>query len=249
MLKNTLLMQYVCVIDSVTPLCLHFVKSEKSVLLWLTFDPHFLFQAQMMVTARHRLETMPHLVSSAAPDDNDSEVEAIMVSPLADARASSQGKDRETRIPRRVFRTASTRTPGAFMGGNGEGGEAFCKGDVLCLGNSSRKRYNGSQWRSLCSYHDGCDRESQRGGRCSMHSKHDPVSNKPHTAGEFICLCCDWVCLASFVNASRDVYQLLKTWLSFSIFVPTVKLRMYSMVVLCCYSRFMPWCMSCSLLE
>ena len=139
-----------------------------------------------MVTARHRLETMPHLVSSAAPDDNDSEVEAIMVSPLADARASSQGKDRETRIPRRVFRTASTRTPGAFMGGNGEGGEAFCKGDVLCLGNSSRKRYNGSQWRSLCSYHDGCDRESQRGGRCSMHSKHDPVSNKPHTAGEFI---------------------------------------------------------------
>ncbi|XP_028141757.1 putative transcription factor capicua isoform X1 [Diabrotica virgifera virgifera] len=44
----------------------------------------------------------------------------------------------------------------------------YRKGDVVCNPNGIRKKFNGKQWRRLCSV-DGCKKESQRRGYCSRH--------------------------------------------------------------------------------
>ncbi|GAB6019604.1 hypothetical protein CHUAL_001169 [Chamberlinius hualienensis] len=44
----------------------------------------------------------------------------------------------------------------------------YKKGDVVATANGIRKKFNGKQWRRLCS-RDGCTKESQRRGFCSRH--------------------------------------------------------------------------------
>lgn len=44
----------------------------------------------------------------------------------------------------------------------------FKKGDIVSAANGIRKKFNGKQWRRLCSK-DGCTKESQRRGYCSRH--------------------------------------------------------------------------------
>ncbi|XP_071844026.1 uncharacterized protein [Apostichopus japonicus] len=44
----------------------------------------------------------------------------------------------------------------------------YSKGDVICNANGVRKKFNGKQWRRLCTI-DGCNKESQRKGYCSRH--------------------------------------------------------------------------------
>lgn len=44
----------------------------------------------------------------------------------------------------------------------------YKKGDVVANPNGIRKKFNGKQWRRLCSK-DGCTKESQRRGFCSRH--------------------------------------------------------------------------------
>lgn len=44
----------------------------------------------------------------------------------------------------------------------------YKKGDVVSNPNGIRKKFNGKQWRRLCSK-DGCSKESQRRGYCSRH--------------------------------------------------------------------------------
>lgn len=44
----------------------------------------------------------------------------------------------------------------------------YKKGDVVANPNGIRKKFNGKQWRRLCSK-DGCTKESQRRGYCSRH--------------------------------------------------------------------------------
>ncbi|XP_060936663.1 protein capicua homolog [Limanda limanda] len=46
--------------------------------------------------------------------------------------------------------------------------QKFKKGDVVCTPNGIRKKFNGKQWRRLCS-REGCMKESQRRGYCSRH--------------------------------------------------------------------------------
>ncbi|XP_026875284.2 protein capicua homolog isoform X6 [Electrophorus electricus] len=46
--------------------------------------------------------------------------------------------------------------------------QKYKKGDVVCTPNGIRKKFNGKQWRRLCSK-DGCMKESQRRGYCSRH--------------------------------------------------------------------------------
>ncbi|XP_077382848.1 protein capicua homolog isoform X3 [Festucalex cinctus] len=46
--------------------------------------------------------------------------------------------------------------------------QKYKKGDVVCTQNGIRKKFNGKQWRRLCS-RDGCMKESQRRGYCSRH--------------------------------------------------------------------------------
>ncbi|XP_054759997.2 protein capicua homolog [Lytechinus pictus] len=44
----------------------------------------------------------------------------------------------------------------------------YKKGEVICNANGVRKKFNGKQWRRLCS-REGCNKESQRRGYCSRH--------------------------------------------------------------------------------
>ena len=44
----------------------------------------------------------------------------------------------------------------------------FKKGDIVNANNGIRKKFNGKQWRRLCSK-EGCQKESQRKGFCSRH--------------------------------------------------------------------------------
>lgn len=46
--------------------------------------------------------------------------------------------------------------------------QKYKKGDVVATSNGIRKKFNGKQWRRLCSK-DGCTKESQRRGYCSRH--------------------------------------------------------------------------------
>jgi len=47
-------------------------------------------------------------------------------------------------------------------------GQKYKKGDVVFTPHGIRKKFNGKQWRRLCSK-DGCSKESQRRGYCSRH--------------------------------------------------------------------------------
>lgn len=55
----------------------------------------------------------------------------------------------------------------------------FKKGDIVSTPNGIRKKYNGKQWRRLCS-RDDCTKESQRRGFCSRHltQRHGHRQNK-----------------------------------------------------------------------
>ena len=44
----------------------------------------------------------------------------------------------------------------------------YKKGDVVSTPSGIRKKFNGKQWRRLCSK-EGCSKESQRRGYCSRH--------------------------------------------------------------------------------
>ncbi|XP_034561383.1 protein capicua homolog isoform X2 [Notolabrus celidotus] len=69
---------------------------------------------------------------------------------------------------------------GAGGGGSGSGSSSrsrtpltaaqqkYKKGDVVCTPTGIRKKFNGKQWRRLCS-REGCSKESQRRGYCSRH--------------------------------------------------------------------------------
>jgi hypothetical protein len=62
----------------------------------------------------------------------------------------------------------------------------YKKGDVVRTPNGIRKKFNGKQWRRLCSK-DGCTKESQRRGYCSRHlnvkGKSLPTSSSSSSAG------------------------------------------------------------------
>lgn len=65
----------------------------------------------------------------------------------------------------------------------------YQKGDVVATHSGIRKKFNGKQWRRLCSK-DGCSKESQRRGFCSRHlslrgaprSTNTPLTNSASTS-------------------------------------------------------------------
>jgi hypothetical protein len=46
--------------------------------------------------------------------------------------------------------------------------KCYRKGDIIITDSNIRKKFNGKQWRRLCSY-ENCLKESQRSGYCSRH--------------------------------------------------------------------------------
>ena len=60
--------------------------------------------------------------------------------------------------------------------------QKYKKGDVVSTPNGIRKKFNGKQWRRLCSK-DGCTKESQRRGYCSRHLSSKVPRNAPSFPG------------------------------------------------------------------
>ncbi len=65
--------------------------------------------------------------------------------------------------------------------------QRYKKGDIVVAPNGIRKKFNGKQWRRLCS-REGCQKESQRKGFCSRHltqrsgSKRSNINNMNSTS-------------------------------------------------------------------
>lgn len=55
----------------------------------------------------------------------------------------------------------------------------FKKGDVVATPSGIRKKFNGKQWRRLCT-NESCSKESQRRGYCSRHLSQKGNSLRPH---------------------------------------------------------------------
>ena len=60
--------------------------------------------------------------------------------------------------------------------------QKYKKGDVVSTPNGIRKKFNGKQWRRLCSK-EGCTKESQRRGYCSRHLSSKMPRNAPSFPG------------------------------------------------------------------
>ena len=60
--------------------------------------------------------------------------------------------------------------------------QKYKKGDVVSTPNGIRKKFNGKQWRRLCSK-EGCTKESQRRGYCSRHLSSKVPRNAPSFPG------------------------------------------------------------------
>lgn len=61
------------------------------------------------------------------------------------------------------------------------GNKGFDKGQIIMMPNGVRKKFNGKQWRRLCSYEE-CLKESQRKGYCSRHLTVNSLQER-HSAG------------------------------------------------------------------
>lgn len=88
---------------------------------------------------------------------SDEEIEGASVYGKLNSRQRSQKKPtRGSQVENIVSRTP---TPTQ---------QKYKKGDIVQMENGVRKKFNGKQWRRLCS-REGCNKESQRRGYCSRH--------------------------------------------------------------------------------
>ncbi|KRZ76800.1 putative transcription factor capicua [Trichinella papuae] len=97
-----------------------------------------------------------------------------VLTPLSSTDSHSTGEKCD--IPERTDSAASStensNSNNANNGGGSGGGlllkKKHQKGDVMLTPGGIRKKFNGKQWRRLCSK-EGCNKESQRRGYCSRH--------------------------------------------------------------------------------
>lgn len=109
----------------------------------------------------------PHLSASAAPHP-----------PPSPAAPGPEMTSTPPNLP--PSKTTPTQNPTPTSGGGSSSASSrsrtplslaqqkYKKGDVVCTPNGIRKKFNGKQWRRLCS-REGCMKESQRRGYCSRH--------------------------------------------------------------------------------
>ncbi|CAB1351140.1 unnamed protein product [Coregonus sp. 'balchen'] len=102
---------------------------------------------------------------------------AVIATPLRPPLPSSSSRGSLDKPP-----SSNANSHGASGGGGGSGSafssrsrtpltaaqQKYKKGDVVCTPTGIRKKFNGKQWRRLCS-REGCSKESQRRGYCSRH--------------------------------------------------------------------------------
>ncbi|XP_076008721.1 protein capicua homolog isoform X2 [Genypterus blacodes] len=107
----------------------------------------------------------PHLSTLASPQLSPSP--ALLASEMNSTPPNLPPSKTQTLTPTSGVGSSSTsssrsRTPLSLAQ------QKYKKGDVVCTPNGIRKKFNGKQWRRLCS-REGCMKESQRRGYCSRH--------------------------------------------------------------------------------
>ncbi|KRY86928.1 putative transcription factor capicua [Trichinella pseudospiralis] len=97
-----------------------------------------------------------------------------VLTPLSSTDSHSTGEkcDIPERTDSATSSTENSNSNNANNGGGSGGGlllkKKHQKGDVMLTPGGIRKKFNGKQWRRLCSK-EGCNKESQRRGYCSRH--------------------------------------------------------------------------------
>ncbi|XP_061573139.1 protein capicua homolog isoform X2 [Cololabis saira] len=108
----------------------------------------------------------PHLSAIASPQPSLSPALLSSESNITSNLPPSKTTPTQTPTPTSGVGSSSTssrsRTPLSLAQ------QKYKKGDVVCTPNGIRKKFNGKQWRRLCS-RDSCMKESQRRGYCSRH--------------------------------------------------------------------------------
>ncbi|XP_055958697.1 protein capicua homolog isoform X1 [Patella vulgata] len=136
-------------------------------------------------TDQHSTPVTPLLDQGETTDDEMNDLEEVnfdssgMSTPRSGSATpgsgtrSQNGRDRNRQIPKKrdsarsrsaqsteSSRCSTPRSPNSAL--------KYKKGDVVSAANGIRKKFNGKQWRRLCSK-EGCTKESQRRGFCSRH--------------------------------------------------------------------------------
>ena len=109
--------------------------------------------------AKHDSEMRPKSreeTDSAVSDTDFSADDHELEEAFTSQRAASSSRS-STPHSRSSARSSRTPTPHSYR-----------KGQVIVTPSGFRKKYNGKQWRKLCTM-DGCDKESQKKGYCSRH--------------------------------------------------------------------------------
>ena len=116
-----------------------------------------------VTVARHLafLEGTNNKTDSFLEDENTDS--AISDEEIEGASAYAKANRRTKKRPSSVSRVENivSRTPTPTQ-------QKYKKGDIVQMENGVRKKFNGKQWRRLCS-REGCNKESQRRGYCSRH--------------------------------------------------------------------------------
>ncbi|XP_028837479.1 protein capicua homolog isoform X2 [Denticeps clupeoides] len=118
-------------------------------------SPAFLGSERCVVTPNHMSSSITPSVSSTG-------------TPLTPVEETPTPSQTSTPIPGAVGSAPSSGSSSRSRTPLSAAQQKYKKGDVVCTPNGIRKKFNGKQWRRLCS-RDGCMKESQRRGYCSRH--------------------------------------------------------------------------------
>ena len=109
--------------------------------------------------------TTPGSKSQPSTGSRDSTRDSIKDSPVG---AMTQPPKKRFEIPRSRSAQSGDSSRASTPRSPAPNQQKYKKGDVVSTPNGIRKKFNGKQWRRLCSK-DGCTKESQRRGYCSRH--------------------------------------------------------------------------------
>ncbi|XP_034030313.1 protein capicua homolog isoform X2 [Thalassophryne amazonica] len=120
----------------------------------------------------------PHLSVMRGLGSSNFSVQKSCQPPHSPALSGSEMNNTQPNLPPSKITPPQTSTPTSGGGYSNNSSRSrtplslaqqkYKKGDVVCTPNGIRKKFNGKQWRRLCS-REGCMKESQRRGYCSRH--------------------------------------------------------------------------------
>ena len=125
------------------------------------------------ITARAQEETAAHAADTEMKRDESNSFESSEGTGTPCSGSTTPGSQAAKQPPkkREAARSQSAQSAESSRSSTPRSpvtAQKYKKGDVVSMPNGIRKKFNGKQWRRLCS-NPGCTKESQRRGYCSRH--------------------------------------------------------------------------------